>query len=147
MSYPHNQPVPSPRPAEAVSDRDRPQPPNGVIFSTATRAAATYTSDPIHNAQARGVRLYCLIGDDGAAGTVTAEIQTKDPVTDTWLRIPGAVTAALVTSATPQALTVYPGITTAANVDVNNVLGAEWRVVAVVAANDVAFSIGAVYLI
>lgn len=143
----HNAPVPSPRPAHAVSDKDRPQPPNGFIFPTASRAAATYTSDPIHNPGALGVRLYCLIGDDGAAGTVTVEIQTKDPVTDTWVRITGAVTDALVTSATPQTLTVYPGVTVAATIDISNVIGPEWRVVAVVAANDVTFSIGAVYLI
>jgi hypothetical protein len=143
----HNAPVPSPRPAHAVSDKDRPQPPNGVIFPSAARAAATYTSDPIHNPGALGVRLFIAITDDGAAGTVTTEIQVKDPVSDTWKRLTGAVTTALTESGSPNYLTIYPGVTAAANIDVSTPLGPEWRVVAVVAANDVTFSIGAHYLI
>lgn len=143
----HNAPVPSPRPADAVSDLSRPQPPNGVIFPSAARAAATYTSDPIHNPGHLGVRLFISVTDDGAAGTVTAEIQVKDPVSDLWERLTGCVTTALTETGSPHTLTVYPGITVVANIDLSNVLGSHWRVVAVVAANDTTFSIGADYLI
>lgn len=143
----HNAPVPSPRPAQAVSDKDRPQPPNGVIFESAARAAATYTSDPIHNPGALGVRIFTSVTNDGAAGTVTVEVQVKDPVSDTWKRLTDAVTAALTESGSPNFLTIYPGVTVAANVGVSQPLGPEWRVVAVVANNDVTFSIGAHYLI
>ena len=144
----HNQPVPSPRPADAVSDKNYGAAQvSGTIFPSAARVAATYTSDPIHNPGALGVRLYIDITSDGAAGTVTVEIQTKDPVSDLWKRLTGCVTAALTETGSPNTLTVYPGATVSAGVDLSNQLGPIWRVVAVVAANDVTFSIGADYLI
>lgn len=142
----NNAPVPSPRPADAVTDRPTVAP-NGVIFPSATRAAATYTSDPIHNPGALGVRLFIDITNDGAAGTVTVEVQAKDPVSDLWKRLTGCVTAALTETGSPNTLTVYPGLTVSAGVDLSNQLGSMWRVVAVVGGNDTVFSIGADYLI
>lgn len=143
-----NHPVPSPLPAQAVAHNNygAAQVP-GTIFPSATRAAATYTSDAIHNPNALGVRLYVNVTDDGASGTVTVELQTKDPVSDTWLRIAGAVTAALTDTAVPSTLIVYPGVTAAANLAVSQPVGTTWRVVAVVATNDVVFSVGAEHLL
>lgn len=145
----HNQPVPSPRPADAVSDKQTPNTLNaeGVIFPSAARTNATYTSDAIHNANAKGVRLYIdITAVGGGPGTVTAEIQTQDPVSKNWKRLTGCVTTAL-NSVSTGTLTVYPSTTVSANIDLSNQLGPIWRVVAVVGVNSVTFSIGADYLI
>ena len=142
-----NYPVPSPRPSHAQTARNAPTSQiDGVIFPSATRSAATYTSDPIYNPHAKGVRIFTSITDDGASGTVTTTVQCKDPVSDTWVAIGGAVTAALTDTAQPSILTIYPGIVATANVSVPHHLGSHWRLSVVVASNDVTFSIGADYL-
>lgn len=143
-----NYPVPSPRPSHAQTDRNAPSSQiDGVIFPLASRTNATYTSDPIYNPHAKGVRIFTYISDDGAGpGTVTATIQVKDPVSDTWVALAGAVTAALVDTAQPAILTVYPGIVATANISVPHHLGSHWRLSVVVATNAVTFSIGADYL-
>lgn len=146
MAY-QNYPVPSPRPSHAQTDRNAPSSQiDGVIFPSASRDAATYTSDPIQNHHAKGVRIFTSITDDGASGTVTVTIQVKDPVTDTWVALAGAVTAALTDTAQPAILTVYPGIVATANVAVPQHIGSHWRLSVVVASNAVTFSIGADYL-
>jgi hypothetical protein len=139
-----NQPVPSPLPASFTAAGNTNI--NGVIFPSASRAAATYDSDVMYNPGAKGVRLFIAISDPGAAGTVTVSIQVKDPVTDAFVTITGATSTALAAAATTT-LTVFPGITVSANVDLSNHVGPEWRVRAVVAANAVVFSIGADYLL
>jgi hypothetical protein len=142
-----NYPVPSPRPSHAQTDRNSPSSQiDGVIFPSAARAAATYTSDPVYNPHAKGVRIFTYVENDGAAGTVTTTIQVKDPVTDTWVALAGAVTAGLTETSQPAILTVYPGIVATANIAVPQHLGSHWRLSTVVAANDVTFSIGADYL-
>lgn len=143
-----NAPVWAPGPSRGVSISDSSAlQKNGVIFASAARAAATYTSDEIHNTHAKGVRVFIDVTNDGAAGTVTAEIQVKDPSSGLWERITGAVTTALTETGAPATLTVYPGITVAANIDISNHLGSAWRVVAVVGVNTTTFSVGADYLL
>lgn len=116
----------------------------GTIFASAAVPAGTVTSAPIANPSSRGVRLFINI-TNANGGTVTARIQNFDPVSQTWVDLAGAVTAALATNALTT-LTVYPGVTETANVDVASSLGSMWRVVAVVATATVTFSIGGEYL-
>ena len=142
-----NIPVPSPGPSTATPSSTNT--PDGQIFASAVRGAATYVSDERMNANWKGVRLY--INRTVATGTVTVSIEGKDPVTDTWFTITGATTAAL-SSAIATTLTLYPGITAAAgtattNTEVSSFLPNLWRVKAVVATDTTTWSIGAEYLL
>jgi hypothetical protein len=149
-----NQPVPSPGPSTATPSSTNT--PNGVIFTSAVRTQTggvasdgVYDSDELFNANWKGVRLY--INRTVATGTLTVSIQGRDPVTDTWFTITGAVTGAL-SSAIATTLTIYPGITAAAgsgttSTEVSNFLPCSWRVHAVVASNTTTWSIGAEYLL
>lgn len=147
MDFHRNAPVPSPLPARGLNaNAGASLQKDGIIFASASRTAAAYTSDEMHNPNCKGVRLYVDITDVGAAGTLTVKIQTKDPATGTWVDLAGAVTTALAAVATTTLL-VYPGITETNNVDVSSHLGSAWRVVATVASNAVVFSIGGDYLL
>ena len=141
-----NQPVPSPRPTDAIAGVSHP---NGMIFPSAVRTAATYTSDEISNSNWKGVRLYIV--RTVATGTLTVSIEGRDPVTDSWVAITGATTPAL-TSAINTTLTLYPGITAAAgtgttSTETSTFLPNAWRVKAVVATDTTTWSIGAEYLL
>lgn len=142
-----NQPVPIAGTATASGSNVA-----GLIFPSASRAAAAYNSDELFNPNCKGVRLYIDMTNVGAGpGTVVAKIQGRDPVTDTWVDITGATTAALNAVQT-KTLTVYPGITAAAgaagvSTEVSSFVPTSWRVVATVATNAVTFSIGAEYLL
>lgn len=149
MDMHRNQPVPSPQPSQAVSGAGTP---DGIIFPSLSRAAATYNSDEMFNPNCKGVRLYVdatVVG--GGPGTLVITIQGRDPLTDNWVAITGAVSAAWNAVQT-RTLTVYPGLTTAAgtattNTEANNFLPCAWRINVVVAVNAVTFSIGAEYLL
>lgn len=140
-----NQHVPSPRAAWAAATSNK----NGVIFPSEARAENTaYTSDPIQNPGARGVRLFITNGTIGTT-TLTVKIQVQNPLDDTWADLPLAVTAALSTDNSTQILTVYPGIGAVANTDISQHLGPVWRVVATLNDGDttpVTFGVGASYL-
>lgn len=140
-----NKPVPAPRPSAQVASSSNT--PDGNIFPTASRAAATYNSDEIFNPGARGVRLFVV--NDGAGGsTATAKIQVRDPYTDTWIDLPGATTAALGAT-TGSILTVYPGVTGIADAggNVNQHLGPAWRVTLTIAVATGSSSVSADYLL
>jgi hypothetical protein len=127
-----NRPVPSPRPSSATAAGSTNV--DGSIIPSASHTNGAVTSDEMYNASARGVRLYITISAVGV-GDVTTKIQTKDPVTDTFVDL--GTTAAQNSNGT-LTLTVYPGITAAAgtastSTTVNGVLGTTWRVVSTVA--------------
>lgn len=138
-----NRVVETPLPALGLDPAQAKDHRTGTIFPSLSRAAAAYTSDPIHNYEHCGARLFINVTDVGAAGTLTVKIQVMDPATGTWADL---ATSAALAAAALTILTVYPGITAAANVDVSTHLGLQWRVVATVAANAVVFSVGAVHL-
>lgn len=144
-----NQPVPSPLPSSATPGT--PGVPDGIIFISAARSATTYTSDELFNPNCRGVRIYFDITVDNG-GTVTASVQTRDPLTDKWVTITGGTSAAFGSAAQTRTLTIYPGLTAAAgtattNTEVNNFLSTSWRLSIVVATATVTFSVGAEYLL
>lgn len=118
---------------------------DGSIFASAARGAATYTSDEYANQDARGLQLYIDI-TNANGGSLVAKLQSKDPVSGNWVDIAGAVTASLGSNATT-VLTLYPGVTETANVDVANSLPAQWRVSVTVSTATMTFSIGGVYLL
>lgn len=141
-----NRNVETPLPSQQVGELASRTHKLGSIFESASRVAATYVSDTLHNYEAKGVRLFFDLTNVGAGpGTVTAKIQVRDPASGVWVDLAGAVTTALNAVATTM-LTVYPGLTVAANVAVSSPLGLEWRVSVTVATNAVVFSIGAQYM-
>lgn len=119
----------------------------GIIFPSASRAQAAYTSDEIYNPNCKGIRLYTA--NDAAGGsTATAKIQVRAPNSDVWIDLAGATTAALGSS-TGSLLTVYPGLTgiaDAAGVTINQHLGPVWRVVLTIGVATGTSSVGADYL-
>jgi hypothetical protein len=141
-----NRQVETPLPALALGELASKSHKLGTILDSQSRAAATYTTDPIHNYEAKGLRLFFDLTNVGAGpGTVTAKVQVQDPVSGNWVDLAGAVTAALNAVGTTM-LTIYPGLTAAANVAVSSPLGLVWRLSVTVATNAVSFSVGGQYL-
>lgn len=148
-----NQPVPSPGPSTATPSSTNT--PNGRIFASVLRSAATYTSDELFNPNTKGVRLFVDATVVAGGGTLIVSVEVRDPVTDTWVPITSATSPTGVNawaSVQTRLLTLYPGITAAAgtattNTEVSTHLGCAWRVKAVVGTADVTFSIGAEYLL
>lgn len=117
---------------------------DGVVFSVASRAAAAYNSGEYFNPNRVGVRIYINLTVVNG-GTLTVKVQVFDPASQTWVDFPLATTTALAAVAVTT-LTVYPGVSETANVDVADPLGTRWRVVATTAVAAVTFGIGAEYL-
>ena len=120
----------------------------GVIFASASRIVAAYTSNPIVNTSWRGVRIFT--SNDAAGGsTATAKIQIMAPDSGVWIDVAGAATAALG-STTGSIITVYPGLTgiaDAAGVTINQHLGPIWRVVLTIAVATGTSSVSGHYLL
>ena len=150
-----NQPVRTPTPTSATAAGSTNI--EGVIFASASRTNATYTSDELNNPGAKGVRLYADVTAVGAGpGTIIVTVEVRDPVTNNWVQITGATSPANPNewkSVQTRTLTIYPGITAAAgaaatnNTEVSSFVGVSWRVKVVVGVNAVTFSIGGEYLL
>ncbi len=140
-----NGPVETPGPIDTSSIANQAA---GVLFPSASRVQAAYTSAEMFNAGAKGVRIYTA--NDAAGGsTATVKIQVRAPNSDVWIDLAGATTAALGSS-TGSLLTVYPGLTgiaDAAGVTINQHLGPAWRVVMTIGVATGTSSVGADYLI
>jgi len=140
-----NGPVASPGAFDTSTTANRT---DGVLFLSASRVQAAYTSDEMYNGAAKGVRIYTA--NDAAGGsTATVKIQVRAPNSDVWIDLAGATTAALG-STTGSLLTVYPGLTgiaDAAGVTINQHLGPAWRVVMTIGVATGTSSVGADYLI
>lgn len=140
-----NQHVPAPYAARAAGSTNK----NGTILPYTARAEnASYTSDPIQNPGAKGVRLFITTGVIGTT-TLTVKVQVQNPLDDSWSDLTGAASAALSDDNATKVVTIYPGIATTANVAVSDHLGPVWRIVATLNDGDTAsvpFGVGASYL-
>lgn len=96
-----------------------------TLISQTTAASGTYVSGDQTNGGARGVKVYLNISAIGASVTVTATVQGKDPVTNTYYTLLASAAKA-ATGFT--VLTVYPGLTAAANTVASDVLPRTWNV-------------------
>lgn len=144
-----NQPVPAPQPSSGTAAAVT----NGIIFISAARAAATYTSDEIYNPGSKGARIYVDV-TNANGGSLVIKIQTRDPNSDNWVDLTGATSSVATPWASNQTrtLTVYPGLTVAAgnattNTDTSNFVSVSWRVVVTVSTATMTFSVGGEYLI
>jgi hypothetical protein len=93
-------------------------------------ASGTYTStqtqaDQTTNYNYRGIACTLTSTAVVSAGSFTLEIDGKDSVTGTYYPL---LTGTAVSTVTSQTLTVYPGITAAANASASTILPRTWRV-------------------
>ena len=137
-----NQPIPSA--TGAVNSTT----PAGILFASASRIQAAYNSEERFNPNCKGLRVF-TVNDAAGGGTATVKIQVKDPVTDVFIDLAGATTAALGAT-TGSIITIYPGLTgiaDAAGVTINQHLGCVWRAVLTVGVATSTASVSAEYLL
>lgn len=97
-----------------------------VVTALAAAGAGANGADLV-NTNARGLKLVIdITALAGTSPTLTVTIQGKDPVSGKYFTI--LASAALAAVATT-VLTVYPGLTAAANVVANDVLPRDFRVI------------------
>lgn len=94
---------------------------------THTAASAGVNGSDMLNLNGRGIKLVIdITAITGTGPTLTVTIQGKDPTSGKYFTI--LASAALGAVATT-VLTVYPGLTAAANVAANDILPRSWRVI------------------
>lgn len=114
---------------------------NDVIgLFAGTQQVGTVTCPNQTNPYGRGIKVFVNVTSVGGAGTVTVTIQGIDPVSGVAYT---ALASTAIAATGLTVLTVYPGLPAAANASANDVLPRQWNVKAVVAANAVAFTVGA----
>ena len=123
---------------------------NSTLTVQASAAqTATNNSTAQTNFNARGIDLYVNVtAASGTSPTLAVKIQTQDPVSGTWVDLPGAVTAN-ITAAGITVLQVYPGVAAVANSTISAALPRAWRCVSTIAGTSPSFtySIGGAYII
>lgn len=108
-----------------------------------TLVSAPANGDDQQNPCFRGVKV--VVDVTAFAGTsITFTIQGKDPSSGKYYTL--LATAALAATGT-LALTVYPGVTAAANVSASDVVPRKWRVISTGTFNNTTFTIGAVGIV
>ena len=98
---------------------------SSLVTLTAAGAGTTNSPDQV-NAGGRGVVVVADITAVAGTIAVTVAIQGKDAASGKYYTL---LTSASLTGTGTTILTVYPGLTAAANVTVTNVLPRTWRVV------------------
>ena len=97
------------------------------VFASSARTATENSSDQI-NDNARGVRLFLdITAASGSSPTLDVKVQTKDPVSDSYVDLTGAAFAQQNSTATLD-LVIYPGIGETSNRAGSDVLSSVWRV-------------------
>lgn len=116
----------------------------GTLLASAARTAAINSADQVNGARARGVKVVIDITAVGVTPGLTFTIQGKDPASGKYYTLLASASQAAVATLV---MTVYPGVTAAANVTVNDALPSVWRV-AVAVSNGVTatYSVGFSYL-
>jgi len=109
-----------------------------------TGTAGTYFTADQKNLGCRGIKVGVNVTVDGGTGTLTVTVQGHDNASGAYYDI--LVGTAQNVASGFKVLTVYPDLTAAANVTVNDVLPAVWRLKMVVA-NTVTATVGASVLL
>jgi hypothetical protein len=111
----------------------------GTAFA-ATARTATGNSGDLDNGNAKGVVVFVNVTAVTDTPSVTFAIQAKDPVSGAYVAL---LTSAAITATGTTMLTVYPGVTAAANVSASAVLPKTWRVLATHGdADSITYSVG-----
>lgn len=111
-----------------------------VLLASAARTATTSTANQ-KNPDHRGVQVTIKATAAADTPSVVPTIEGYDPASDSWYTL---LTGAAVTGVSAVTLTVYPGVTVAANVAASQALPAVWRVTMTAAdADSLTYSVGA----
>lgn len=114
----------------------------GTALASASRGVATVNTD-IVNYNGKGIRVWQDLTVLGASSVCQFSIQEKDPVSGKFITIlASAATGAGINGTGTAKLTVYPGLTAAANSVASDVLPMNIRIVSTVATAASTFSIG-----
>jgi len=117
-----------------------------TVFSNATRTTSAGSGQATYghtNLSHRGVKLIVDVDSVVGTGSVDCKVQSRDPISGTWVDITSASTGADGAGTTE--LTIYPGIAETANVSVSDVLPKTWRVYATIV-TSATFSVSASYI-
>jgi len=107
---------------------------NNVDFTSSAvvvngASAQTLNGPAQTNFNHKGVQLGLNVTQISASTSITFTIQGQDAVSGAWYSI---LSSAAISTVSFARLTVYPGVTTAANAAANDVLPRTWRVVATI---------------
>jgi hypothetical protein len=97
----------------------------GTLVTSTAQGAGTQVSPDQVNINCRGIVVGVNITVAGGTPTYTVKIQGKDPVSGQYYDL---LTSAALASVAFTALTLYPGVTVAANVAVSAPLPSQWRI-------------------
>ncbi len=103
---------------------------NYILLASGVITANGHSFDAI-NGRGRGVKVFIKTGTFGSgASAITVKIQGKDPVSGVYYDIltSASLSASADITSAANLLTVYPGLTPAANQVVSDVLPPTWRV-------------------
>jgi hypothetical protein len=115
-----------------------------ILLPSAARTATLSTASMI-NSKYTGVMVYIKCTAIVSAPSVVPVIEALDTASGDWIPL---VTGAAITSVSTKLLKVYPGLVAAANLTVNDVLPALWRVTLTHGnANSITYSVGASLLV
>ena len=111
-------------------------------FLTVLSGTFTATSNGAdQKSSAGGMRFFLNItAASGTTPSLTVSIQSKDPLSGVYVNLPGASFPAQ-TGVGSAELTVYPGIATAANAEVAQVLSGTFRAVATISGTTPSFTL------
>src|SRR5215831_18293464 len=111
-----------------------------LAMSIPPGATTTQTSPDFQNTSARGVKVVLNMTAVGT-GSVTLSIQGRDKASGAYYLLLASLP---VTANGPQTFTVYPGLTSAANLIASDVLPATWRIVCTANnSNPTTYTVGA----
>jgi hypothetical protein len=118
----------------------------GTLLASAARTATVSSSDQT-NYNVRGVKVFIDVTAVTGTPSITVAIEEKDSIGGDYKAI---LTSAAITGilTTPTILTVYPGVTVAANVALSEPLSRTWRVTVTHAnADSITYSVSYCYIL
>lgn len=112
---------------------------SGTLLASAARTATASSPDQT-NYNGRGVRIFINVTVHAVSAAIVPTIEVKDPVSGVYTAI---ATGASITGTGHTVITVFPGVTVAANLAISNALGKIWRVTMTPGnANSATYSVG-----
>lgn len=118
------------------------------VEASSAKTVSGNSAAAITNHSASGVILFVNVSAvSGTTPTLAVRVQVQDPVSTTWVDVPGAVTAS-ITGVSLVTLALYPGVTVAANAAVSYPLPRTWRLAWTIGGTtpSFTFSVGAQYI-
>jgi hypothetical protein len=110
-----------------------------TLLSKTAQTATVNGAEAEIPANAIGGRIYLRVSAaSGTTPTLDVKIQSEDPTSGQWIDIPGAAFAQKTGVSTDE-LTIYPGVTVAANRAVSTILTHKLRAVATIGGTTPSF--------